>query len=391
MATMLHVLTERYLLLPIGAVTALVWANLWPDSYFTMARALAFPVNGVLMALFFGLVAQELFEELMPGGALHRWRRWTVPVVAAAGGVAGSAIVYGLWVNWQLEAVLHPGWPVIAGVDIVFAYFVVRAIFHRHAAVPFLLLLAAVSNAIAVAAIAPAFMAGGARAGGAALLMAAGIGLAAWLRHRHVHAFWPYVFGAGGLSWLALYLEGFHPALALVPIVPFIPHTRRRLGDLFADEADAPRHTPRHFEHVWHYQVQVVLLLFGLVNAGVLLTGYGTGTWATLAASLAGRTAGILLAIGLAVAAGLHLPPSLRWREVAVVALAASCGLTFTLFFATTLFPAGPVLAQLKAGALLTAAALPLAWLAARLLQVGRYADRHRRGPDRHHLVHRAA
>ena len=33
-----------------------------------------------------------------------------------------------------------------------------------------------------------------------------------------------YVIGPGALSWAGLYLGGFHPALALVPIVPFMPH-----------------------------------------------------------------------------------------------------------------------------------------------------------------------
>src|SRR5688500_8307462 len=86
----LHCVTEHYLLLPLGALAALFWANLWPDTYFRFAHGLAFPVNEIAMALFFGLVAQEIFEEIMPGGALHRWRRWTLPIVAAAGGVAGS-------------------------------------------------------------------------------------------------------------------------------------------------------------------------------------------------------------------------------------------------------------------------------------------------------------
>ena len=154
-----------------------------------------------------------------------------------------------------------------------------------------------------------------------------------------------------------------------------MPHARRRLGELFEDEADARRATPRHYEHVWHYHVQIALLLFGLVNAGVMVTGYGEGTNATLLAAL-GRTAGILLATAGALAFGLHLPATLSWRDLIVVALASSIGLTFSLYFAIALFPAGPLLAELKLGALLTAAALPLAFGAARLLRVGRFHHR---------------
>jgi NhaA family Na+:H+ antiporter len=371
----LHFVTGHYLLLPIGAVVALLWANTAPESYFTFARVLAFPVNAIAMVFFFGLLAQELYEEVMPGGALHHRRRWPVPVIAAVGGAIGAAGAYIASVNAAPVPVLRPGWPIMAGVDLVFAYFIVRAIFHRHAAVSFLLLLAVASNAIGFIALAPTFAFDGARAGGSGVLMVAAIALAVWLRRRRVHVFWPYVLVCGALSWLALYLEGFPPALALVPIVPFMPHKRRRLGELFEDEVDPPGRTARHYEHVWHYHVQIALLLFGLVNAGVMVTGYGEGTDATVIAAL-GRTAGILLAVAAALAVGLHLPASLTWRELLVVAVAASIGLTFSLYFAIALFPAGPALAELKLGALLTAAALPLAFAAARFLRVGRFHPR---------------
>ena len=370
----LHYLTAHYLLLPLGAALAFTWANVDPFSYFTMAHALAFPVNEIAMALFFGLVAQEVFEETAPGRALHHWRRWVVPMIAAASGVAMAAAVFGLYVEWKLEPMLHVTWPVVAGVDVAFAYFVVKAIFRRHPAVPFVLLLALVSNVIGVLLIAPTYVIAAERTGGAAVVMAAAIGVAWWLRRRHVREFWPYIWIAGGLSWLALYLEGFHAALALLPIVPFMPHGRRRLDELFADEADEPGATPRHFDHVWHYHAQAALFLFGLVNAGVLLTGYGTGTWATLAATLLGRTAGILIGVSLAVALGMQLPAHVRSRELTVIALAVSAGCTFSLFFATALLPAGPLLAELKLGALLSLLGVPIAVIAARLLRVGRFA-----------------
>jgi NhaA family Na+:H+ antiporter len=371
----LHFITGHYLLLPIGAVVAFLWANSAPESYFEVARVLAFPVNAIAMVFFFGLVAQEIFEEMMPGGALHYRRRWPVPIVAAIGGTVGAAAAYTAWLNSVTVPMLLDGWPVMAGVDLVFTYFIVRAIFHRHPAVPFLLVLAVASNVIGFMALAPTFLLDGSRVAGSALLMGAAVWLAAWLRRKGVRQFSPYVLVCGALSWLALYLAGFPPALALAPIVPFMPHTRRKLGELFEDEADAAGDTPRHYEHVWHYHVQVALLLFGLVNAGVMVTGYGEGTEATLVAAL-GRTAGILLAIAAALAVGLHLPEQLTWRDLMVVAVATTVGLTFALYFAIALYPAGPLLAELKLGALLTAAGLPLAFGAAWVLGVGRFHQR---------------
>ena len=366
-------LAAHYLLLPVGAAIALVWANAWPESYFTFAHTMAFPVNEIAMVFFFGLIAQEIYEEVMPGGTLHHRRRWAVPLVAAVGGVIGSAVVYGAWVSWRLVPVMHAGWPAAVAVDLTFAYFIARFIFHRHPAVSFVLLLAVASNVIAVIAIAPNFLAAPPRAAGAALLMAGAVVLAAWLRQRRVRDFWPYLWIAGGMSWLALYLEGFHPALALVPIVPFMPHTPRRLDDLLQDGADAGGEIPRHYEHLWSWHVQVALLLFGLVNAGVMIAGHGNGTWATLLGATAGRTIGICAGVAVALAIGLRLPAHLRWRELIVVALAASTGFTFTVFFATAIFPAGPTLAELKLGGLLTGAGVLLALTVAWFLRVGRF------------------
>lgn len=81
----------------------------------------------------------------------------------------------------------------------------------------------------------------------------------------------------------------------------------------------------------------------------------------------------ILAATGLAVALGLHLPLRLHWRDLVVVALATSGGFTFGLFFATAVFPVGPILAELKIGAVATGIGVPLAFAAARLLHAGRF------------------
>jgi NhaA family Na+:H+ antiporter len=163
-----------------------------------------------------------------------------------------------------------------------------------------------------------------------------------------------------------------HPALALVPIVPLLPHEPRRLN-LFADPKDDDE--VHHFEHEWNEAVQAVLFFFGLVNAGVMLRGYGTGTWATLTAALVGRPVGILAAILIAVALGMHLPRRIGWRELLVVALATTSGFTFALFFATGLIPIGPLLAEIKLGALGTAAGALVAIGVARLLRVGRFGQ----------------
>ena len=55
------------------------------------------------MAFFFALIAQEIVEAVLPGGPFHSWRRWIVPLVAAAGGFAGAGLVYVTYVGLSYE------------------------------------------------------------------------------------------------------------------------------------------------------------------------------------------------------------------------------------------------------------------------------------------------
>jgi Na+/H+ antiporter NhaA len=111
-----------------------------------------------------------------------------------------------------------------------------------------------------------------------------------------------------------------------------------------------------------------------VVNAGVLLRGADTGTSAVLIAAVLGRPLGVLGAVALGVALGLHLPASVKWRELVVIALATTSGFTFALFAAASLLPLGAVLTQIKVGALATAAGAVITLVVARLLRVGRFA-----------------
>jgi NhaA family Na+:H+ antiporter len=363
-------LIDRFLLLPLGAAIALIWANSAPESYFSFTQTISFPVNEIGMAFFFALATQEIVEAAMPGGALHSWRRWGLPIVAAAGGIIGSVSVYLAWVNVAYQSILSQGWPVACAVDVATAYYLLKALLPRSGALPFALLVGIATDAFGMLVVAPRHPVLATHVGGAVLILVA-IGLAGLMRSIRIRAFVPYLAICGTMSWFGFFWAGLHPAFALVPIVPFLPHEPRRL-DLFADPPDDD--AIHHFEHEWNTLVQVILFLFGLVNAGVILWGYGTGSSAVLAAALIGRPLGILTAVGLAVLAGLHLPRHLGWRELVVVALASSSGFTIALFFATAVVAIGPLLTQITIGALATGVGALLALGAARLLHIGRFA-----------------
>ena len=356
MTKALRFIADRYLVLPLGVMAALAWANSRPESYFVFAHQWSFAVNNVGMALFFGLVTKEVVEATAPDGALHTWRQVLLGVVAAAGGIGGSVLMYLAYLSAGDESsILARGWPIACATDIAFSYLLARS-FCRSAAVPLLLLMGIAGNAIGMVILQVRDPIVDGHAIGVAFI-AMGFWIAIAFRNCGVPSFWPYVLGGGAVSWWGLYQSGLHPALALVPIVPFLP-----------------RSLLSQFERAARYPAQVVLLLFTLVNAGVMFHGFGPGTWAVLIAALAGKPLGVLLGVGVAIALGLRLPYGVGWRDVVVVAFASSMGLTFALFFATATFPAGPLLAEAKFGALLTAAASLLTFGAARLIQIGRLA-----------------
>jgi Na+:H+ antiporter, NhaA family len=369
---MAGVIVDYLLALPLGCVLALLWANTAAESYFKFSNAASFVVNEVGMAFFFGLIAKEVSEATVPGGALHPWRRAAMPMAAALGSVAVSIAAYVLFVHSVGEHMLADGWVAACAVDIPGTYIVARMIFGKEPAVPFLLLLAISADAIGLACVAALQPVADVHLLAGAVLMALALVGAAMLRRRIVRNFWPYVLGPGVLSWFALYASGVHPALALVPIIPFLPHAKRDPG-LFVDSDPHAHDTLTLFARFWQYPVEAVLFFFGLANAGVPLHGLEVGSWAIPIASLL-RPIGIGVATAIACAAGLHLPHRVGWRDIAVVGCIASIGLVFALFFSSAVMPPGTLLLEMKLGALITIFGALLAFIAARALRVGRYA-----------------
>lgn len=358
---------DHSLLLVAGAAAGLAWANVFPLSYARASSALHFAVNDVGMVFFFALAAKEIIEARLPGGPLASPREAAVPLLAAVGGMAAPAALYVLLALLSGHRALLGGWAIPSATDIAFSYLAARLIFPKtHPAVPFLLLLAIADDALGLVLLAVCYPSGPVSAPAFAGLMALAIAAAWWLRRRATPAVWPYVAIAGSLSWGALYFGGLHPALALVPVLPFMPHAVRDRG-FFDEEDERLPDTLNRFERAWKVPVQFILLFFGLANAGVPLASIGPGTWIVLAALVAGKPVGILMATFLALKAGLRPPGGLRYRDVAVVGIAAGTGLTVALFFATSAFAPGPTLDEVKMGALLSFVAAPLAVAAGRL------------------------
>jgi len=357
------------LLLLAGTITAVAWANLDLTSYEHIAHPLHFWVNDVGLVFFFALAAKEVFEATLPGGPLASPRQALSPIAAAVGGMVAPAVIYVALASTLGPANLIRGWAIPCATDIAFSAMIARVVFPGgHPAIPFLLLLAIADDALGLIILAVFYPSGTLSFPALAALMTGAVLLALWLKRRRTRSFWPYVMGPGILSWAALYLGGFHPALALVPIVPFMPHSPRDLG-LFDPQEELQADTLNQLEHWWATPVQFVLLLFGFANAGVPFEQIGSGTYYVLAALLFGKPIGILLFSGGARLLGARLPEGLHVSDLIIVGIAAAIGFTVSLFFATAAFPEGTALAETKMGALLSFVAAPLAVVVSRFLR----------------------
>ena len=242
----------------------------------------------------------------------------------------------------------------------------------RHPAIPFLLLLAVADDAIGLAIIAifypdPAVP--------TALhwlaLTACGMLAAFLLRRQKIQSYWPYLLLGGGLSWAGLFTAHLHPALALVFIVPFLPHVPHEKMHFF-EEDPQDRSPLARFEHEWKVIVDFGMFLFGLSNAGVMFTSIGTATWLVLAALVIGKTGGIFLMGRLGAKLGYPLPAHVGNRELALVGLIAGIGLTVALFVAGEAFTEPRIQGAAKMGALLSAGCAGIAWAAGRVAKLGR-------------------
>jgi len=380
MRKQINLLREFSIPLLIGVVAALFWANMEPDSYtrflenhFLGPLSFRFLTNKIFMVFFFGIAAVEITESLLPGGDLYPIRRSVNPLLATAGGVVGPAVVYLVLNHYFGAAELVRGWGIPTATDIAFAWLTARIVFgNNHPAIAFLLLLAVLDDGIGLAIIAifypdpiqpvrPAWL----------LLVVAGTVASYFLRKGGVKSYWPYVFLGGGLSWTGLYTAHLHPALALVFIIPIMPHDPTEKKHLFEQDA-ADHSTVARFEHEWKVIVDFGLFMFGLVNSGVQFSSIGPATWLVLASLLVGKTAGIFSLGYLAHKLGFPLPHGMKKRELLVIGVIAGFGFTVALFVAGEAFIDPVHQGAARMGAMLSCGSAVIALLAAKVLRIKR-------------------
>jgi NhaA family Na+:H+ antiporter len=329
---------------------------------------LHFLINDVLMALFFAIAAKEVWESLLPGGALSNPKKAATPLMATLGGVAMPALLYlaGAYGLGQGEE-LGRGWAVPCATDIAFSYLVARFVFgDGHPAIPFLLLLAIADDAIGLVILAVAYPQEAIQPMWL-LLTAGAIATGFLFRAIGIKSFWAYLLIPGIMSWISFYQAGIHAALGLVPIIPTLPHAHTDIG--FFARAETTRHdTLSEFEHWWDHPVELILGLFGLVNAGVAFGNVGTATGLVLLGLVLGKPLGIFGFTWIATRLfKLEMPAGVTDRHIVTLGVVAGIGFTVALFVASAAFPVpGPIQDAAKMGALGSFAsailAFPVAW-----------------------------
>ncbi|MDF1480114.1 Na+/H+ antiporter NhaA [Leifsonia sp. H3M29-4] len=359
------------LLLLVGTLVAIVWANVAHGSYegfwethltlgvgdLRLDFTLHALVNDAMMAIFFFLVGLEVRREFAIG-ELTSWRRAVVPVVAAVLGLVVPAVLY---LMISAGSGQEHAWGIVISTDTAFLVGALALIGPR---APgrlrvFLLALAVVDDIGALSIIALVYT----EDFTPFPLIIAAVGLVAVYFTRYLRGGrGPVYVTLAIIVWLAFLASGVHPTLAGVAIALLVPVYRpsRRDVEHALDLARTFRQSPnseyaraaanslresisineRLQSAYAPYVAYVVLPLFALANAGVQLSGdiliaalQSPITWGIVVGLVAGKFIGIfgsttllrLLRIG-------EFGPGLTPDRIAGGALLSGIGFTISLF-----------------------------------------------------------
>jgi NhaA family Na+:H+ antiporter len=372
-------------LLIIGALAALVWANSpWSAAYESIRELRVGPsalhldltlgtwaADG-LLAIFFFVAGLELKREFVAGD-LRDPRRAALPIAAAVGGMAVPALLY-VVVNLGAGDGALRGWAIPTATDIAFALAVLAVISnHLPAALrTFLLTLAIVDDLLAITIIAVFYTA----ALAVTPLLLALIPLAAFgfLVQRRVRSWW-LLLPLAAVTWVLVHESGVHATVAAVLLAFTVPVVRSEA----AGGPDAGPGLAEHFEHRFRpLSAGVAVPVFAFFSAGVTVGGF-SGLGAALTDSVAvGIVVGLVLGkvVGITAATWLvsrftraELDSELGWPDVVGLSLLAGMGFTVSLLIGELAFGAGTLRDEhAKVGVL--AGTLLAALLAAVLLRL---------------------
>lgn len=308
-------------------------------------------INDALMAIFFLFVGLEIKREFIDG-QLATWEHRRLPIVAAAAGMAGPALVYLFITGWS--GPLVNGWAIPAATDIAFAIGVLALLGSRAPASLklFLTTVAIVDDMGAVAIIAIAYT-----AELSTLYIALGALVMATmyvLNRSGVKRLWPYLL-LGAALWYFVFMSGVHATIAGVLTAMMVPITPSPGA---CDDDESPLHKLEHALAPW--VAYLIVPVFGFANAGVSLAGMSPAILLAplplgIAAGLfIGKQVGIFGSIWLSAKLRFATPPGgATWLQLYAVAMLCGIGFTMSLFIGGLAFPGNEELVdEVKIGVL---------------------------------------
>lgn len=338
-------------LLLFATVLALLWSNSpWRDGYTALADhhldiaplgihlSVAHWAADGLLAVFFFIVGLELKHEFVHGD-LRDPARATVPVVAAACGVAVPAIVFAV-AQLLLDGDLR-GWAVPTATDIAFALAVLAVIgTHLPSALrSFLLTLAVVDDLIAITIIAVFFSSDlDLPMLALAVLPVAAFG---WVSRTRSHPWW-LLLPLGVATWVLVLNSGVHATIAGVVLGLVVPATRAPGGHSLGERLE---------HRIRPLSAGFCVPVFAFFAAGVSFVGGDLAkaftdpiTIGVVAGLVLGKLVGIFGSTFLmARFTRAELDDDIAWSDLFGLSLLAGVGFTVSLLIGELAFGAGSI------------------------------------------------
>ena len=336
------------ILLLLAAIAAIVVENSFlSDSYskllhssisfkisnFAIDKDLHHWINDGLMAIFFLLVGLEIKRELIQGHLSTR-QQFSLPAVAAIGGITVPAIIY-ISLNFGNDVTTN-GWAIPTATDIAFALGVVTLLGDR---VPIslkvtLVAIAIIDDLMAIIIIATFYTSDVSIY--YLLLAAVATSVLFLLNKKQINKLSPYVI-LGILLWMFVLKSGIHASLAGVLLAQFIP----------LNSKDTSSHSPlQNLEHSIAPWVNFSILpIFAFANAGVSFSGmklnllWDPVTLGIILGLFFGKQIGVMLFtyVG-SLLKVCKLPSDISWAQYYGLSLVTGIGFTMSLFIGSLAF-----------------------------------------------------
>ena len=300
---------------------------------FSIEKDLHHWINDGLMAIFFLLIGLEIKRELVQGHLSTR-EQFSLPAVAAIGGITIPAIIY-ISLNFGNEVTTN-GWAIPTATDIAFALGVVTLLGNR---IPIslkvtLVAIAIIDDLIAIIIIASFY------ASDLSINYLFFAAIATFilfvLNNRKINNLSPYVI-LGILLWVFVLKSGIHASLAGVLLAQFIPMKPK----------DTSAHSPLYkLEHSIEPWVNFIILpIFAFANAGVSFSGmklnllWDPVTLGIILGLFFGKQIGVMLFTYLgSILKICKLPSDISWAQYYGLSLVTGIGFTMSLFIGSMAF-----------------------------------------------------